>query len=85
MTDYVTDTANILPTLGFSVSDITSANYIVDENGNNVWIKVVGGDSNSASFIGIENDNLDYTKLMEWVNDGDITITAADPYPTNTE
>lgn len=84
MTDYI-DIANILPTLGFSVSDITSAKYVVDENGNNVWIKVVGGNSNSVSFIGIENDNSDYTKLMEWVNDGDITIIAADSYPTSTE
>ena len=80
----MTDTSNILPTLGFSVTDITSAKYIVDENGNNVWIKVVGQDSNSASFIGVENDNSDYIKLMEWVNGGDITITAADPYPTDT-
>lgn len=66
--------------------DIASAKYVNDENGNPVWITVVETNpvpSDKQIHVGVGDDNPLYVQLKQWADNGDLTIDAADPYPTN--
>ena len=70
------------------LTDIASAKYVNDENGNPVWITVVETNpvpSDKQIHVGVGDDNPLYLQIKEWADNGELTIAAADSSPTNTE
>ena len=70
------------------LTDIASAKYVNDENGNPVWITVVETNpvpSDKQIHVGVGDDNPLYLQIKEWADNGELTIAASDSSPTNTE
>jgi len=59
---------------------ITDAKYVRDLDGNNSGIKVMV--DNIPTWVPMDEMNRTYREIMLRVNAGDLTITAADPLPT---
>lgn len=54
---------------------VTSAQYMADEDGNNVSIKATI--QGVEKYVPLDSDNTDYQAILEWVADGN-TIQDAD-------